>query len=501
MNDYVLDGRYALIERIATGGMGEVWRGTDQILGRPVAIKMLAAMHAEDEQFRARFQAEARYAASLSHPGIARVFDYGEHSPLGGPYLIMELVDGQPLSEILERYHRIDPDVVLDIISQAARALDIAHQAGIVHRDIKPGNLLIMADGTTKITDFGIAKANSMQALQLTATGIVMGTALYVSPEQATGSPLTGSSDIYSLGVVAYECLAGDPPFIADQPLAIAIMHKHDPVPPLPADVPQPVADLVMSMLAKNPDGRPESALHVADRADVIREARQRFGNSGPMTSNLPVVPNFPTSVDNFSGQGATSLDSYNQNPQEERAVGSPPRRRGLVIGGVGLAACGVAAIVAILLTSNHPTSTLPTAGNNSPSPSSSSTSKFVDPTTASLQPSSSTGAGFPGTNLESPSSSASRSASASPKPSQKRSSAAPTTSAPSSPSTSPSAVPSTTPPTPSKSPTSSPTPSVTPTPTPTISASPSVSVTTPPPTSGGGGTGSGGPGGGGKSG
>ena len=159
--DYVLDGRYALIERIATGGMGEVWRGADQILGRPVAIKMLAAMHADDEQFRARFRAEARYASSLSHPGITRVFDYGEHSPLGGPYLVMELVDGQPLSEILERYGRLDPYVVLDIVAQSARALDIAHQAGIVHRDIKPGNLLIMADGTTKITDFGIAKANA----------------------------------------------------------------------------------------------------------------------------------------------------------------------------------------------------------------------------------------------------------------------------------------------------------------------------------------------------
>jgi serine/threonine protein kinase len=193
VNEYVLDGRYALVERIATGGMGEVWRGTDEILGRPVAIKMLSAMHADDEQFRARFRAEARYASSLSHPGITRVFDYGEHSPLGGPYLVMELVDGQPLSEILERYGRLDPNVVLDIIAQSARALDTAHQTGIVHRDIKPGNLLIMADGTTKITDFGIAKANSLQAVNLTATGIVMGTALYVSPEQATGSPVRHS--------------------------------------------------------------------------------------------------------------------------------------------------------------------------------------------------------------------------------------------------------------------------------------------------------------------
>jgi serine/threonine protein kinase len=381
VNAHVLDGRYALVELIATGGMGEVWRGIDQILGRPVAIKMLAAVHADDEQFRARFRAEARYASSLSHPGITRVFDYGERSPLGGPYLVMELVDGQPLSEILERHGRLDPYVVLDIVAQAARALDIAHQADIVHRDIKPGNLLIMADGTTKITDFGIAKANSLQAMQLTATGIVMGTALYVSPEQATGSPLTGSSDIYSLGVVAYECLSGEPPFMADQPLAIAIMHKHEPVPPLPPDVPRPVADLVYAMLAKDAEGRPETAQHVADRADVIREARSRSGQTGPITASLPVVPNFPPPDGNdFYNNGN---DFYNNEP-----VWSPdprPRRRVLVFAGAGLAACGIIAIIVLLLTS----SSTPPAGltgkvghNKSPGQ---SASVAATPTTASL--------------------------------------------------------------------------------------------------------------------
>ena len=351
--DYVLDDRYELIERIATGGMGEVWRGGDQILGRPVAIKMLAAMHADDEQVRARFRAEARYASSLAHPGITRVFDYGEHSPLGGPYLVMELVDGQPLSEILERYGRLDPYVVLDIVAQAARALDAAHRAGIVHRDIKPGNLLIMADGTTKITDFGIAKAN-VQDVNLTATGIVMGTALYVSPEQATGQPLTGSSDVYSLGVVAYECLAGDPPFVAEQPLAIAIMHKHDPVPPLPNDVPRPIADLVYAMLAKNPEDRPESARHVADRAEVIREARNRNGYSGPVTSDFPVVPNFPP---------ATSLDLY-QGAPERLPVSRNPGNRTFLIAGIGAAAIGAAAIVAVLISSNG-SSNLQNVGGN----------------------------------------------------------------------------------------------------------------------------------------
>jgi eukaryotic-like serine/threonine-protein kinase len=418
VNEYVLDGRYALIELIATGGMGEVWRGTDQILGRPVAIKMLAAMHAGDNQFRERFRAEARYAASLSHPGIARVFDYGENSPLGGPYLIMELVDGQPLSEILERYHRIDPDVVLDIVGQAARALEIAHQAGIVHRDIKPGNLLIMADGTTKITDFGIAKANSLQAVHLTATGIVMGTALYVSPEQATGSPLDGLSDVYSLGVVAYECLAGDPPFVADQPLAIAIMHKHDPVPPLPSDIPRPVADLVMAMLAKTPDGRPESAQHVADRAGVIREARRRSGyTTGPITASLPVVPNFPTSVDNF----------YNENQYAERPVGSSPRHRTLLIGGIGLAVCGVAAIIAVLLTTSGAATSSTIAKTTSPTQ---PAHHRGGPTTASLPASAGSGS-YLGTTLETAPGTSAATGSASPTPSQRRSSPTPTASSP----------------------------------------------------------------------
>ena len=347
--DYVLDDRYELIERIAAGGMGEVWRGSDQILGRPVAIKMLAAVHAGDEQFRARFRAEARYASSLAHPGITRVFDYGEHSPLGGPYLVMELVDGQPLSEILERYGRLDPYVVLDIVAQAARALDAAHRAGIVHRDIKPGNLLIMADGTTKITDFGIAKAN-LQDVNLTATGIVMGTALYVSPEQATGQPLAGSSDVYSLGVVAYECLAGDPPFVADQPLAIAIMHKHDPVPPLPSDVPRPVAELVYAMLAKEPGDRPPSARHVADRAEVIRDARGRSGHSGALTADVPVMPSFPP---------ATSLDLYQGAPQRYQGApeGLPGPRgtgsRGFLIAGIGASAIGAVAITFVLISSS----------------------------------------------------------------------------------------------------------------------------------------------------
>ena len=350
MSEYVLDGRYELVERIAAGGMGEVWLAVDRHLGREVAIKLLHSTHAGDEQFRARFRAEARYAGSLSHPGITQVYSYGEHSPLGGPYLVMEYVRGEPLSAILERAGRLPPETTLDIVSQAARALDIAHQSGIVHRDIKPGNLLIMADGTTKITDFGIAKAREWGDPQLTATGIVMGTAMYVSPEQATGSTVTGSSDIYSLGVVAYECLAGQPPFVAEQPLAIAIMHKHDPVPPLPADVPWQVSDLVMAMLAKTPDGRPDTAQHVADRADIIRDARARSGAGYATTANLPVIPDLPP------GEYPTRIDGgYHDDYQDyypERSQPSLFSRHRLAAVGTGVAVCGVGAVVAVLLSS-----------------------------------------------------------------------------------------------------------------------------------------------------
>ncbi len=283
MTDYLLAGRYRLTDRIAAGGMGEVWRGEDQLLNRAVAVKLLPTGRAGDEAFLARFRAEARYAASLSHPGIARVYDYGESSEFGGAYLIMELVRGEPLSAILARAGRLSPDATLDIVSQAARALDAAHQAGIVHRDIKPGNLLVSAGGVTKITDFGIATAvRAAQASHLTETGMVMGTAMYVSPEQATGAPVTAASDIYSLGVVAYECLAGHAPFRANEPLAIAYAHKHAPVPPLPPDVPQPVADLVYDMLGKTPDRRPASVRVVADRADMLRDALAFGGPPGP---------------------------------------------------------------------------------------------------------------------------------------------------------------------------------------------------------------------------
>jgi eukaryotic-like serine/threonine-protein kinase len=350
VSDYLLAGRYRLTDRIAAGGMGEVWRGEDDLLTRSVAVKLLPTGRAGDEAFLARFRAEARYAASLSHPGIARVYDYGESAEFGGAFLVMELVNGEPLSAILARAGRLSPDATLDIVSQAARALDAAHQAGIVHRDIKPGNLLVAAGGTTKITDFGIATAvAAAQAAHLTETGMVMGTAMYVSPEQATGAQVTEASDIYSLGVVAYECLAGHPPFTASEPLAIAFAHKHEPVPALPPDVPQPVSDLVYHMLAKTPAERPASVQVVADRADMLRDA---------LAMRESAAPGYPGATRSDLPAAATGVLSGADGPGTvpPRGHGGPralrrSRRRQLIAAGSTAVLCAAAAAAGLYLT------------------------------------------------------------------------------------------------------------------------------------------------------
>ena len=364
MSDYLLAGRYRLTDRIAAGGMGEVWRGEDSLLTRAVAVKLLPTRRAGDEAFLARFRAEARYAASLSHPGIARVYDYGESAEFGGAYLVMELVNGEPLSAILARAGRLSPDAALDIIGQAARALDAAHQAGIVHRDIKPGNLLVAAGGTTKITDFGIATAvAAAQASHLTETGMVMGTAMYVSPEQATGGHVTNASDIYSLGVVAYECLAGHPPFTASEPLAIAYAHKHEPVPALPPDVPPPVCDLVYHMLAKTPEERPGSVRVVADRADILRDALAMGesadppGYPGATRADLPAAATGALfgGVGGEGGPGGAGGEGGagdGHGPGRPRAAaGRSRRRRQLAAAGSTAVLCAAAAATGLYLT------------------------------------------------------------------------------------------------------------------------------------------------------
>jgi eukaryotic-like serine/threonine-protein kinase len=261
----VVGGRYPLDLRIATGGMGEVWRATDLVLDRPVAVKILKVEYADDAVFWERFRAEAHNMAALRHAGIAQVHDFGQ-TAVGGatvPYIVMEFVPGDPLSAILERQGALSVDRALDLVAQAAEALHAAHEAGVVHRDVKPANLLVTPAGAVKVTDFGIARAGD--ALPLTRTGTVMGTAHYLAPELArsegAASPL---SDVYALGVVLYECLAGRRPFPGDNPVAVALAHLQEEPPELPSWLPEPVRCLVAMTMAKNPMARPASAAELA---------------------------------------------------------------------------------------------------------------------------------------------------------------------------------------------------------------------------------------------
>ncbi|MEC5199477.1 serine/threonine protein kinase [Arthrobacter sp. PL16] len=267
-----LGGRFELTERVAIGGMGEVWKARDQILGRVVAIKILKEEYSGDPAFLNRFRAEARHTALLNHEGIANVFDYGEEG--GSAYLVMELVPGQPLSAVIEKEQVLSPDRTLSIVGQTATALAVAHRQGLVHRDVKPGNILVMPDGRVKITDFGIARLADQ--VPLTATGQVMGTAQYLAPEQATGQPATGSSDIYALGVIGYELLAGRRPFSGESQIAIALAQVNDAPPPLPESIPRPVRALIGSMLAKDPAGRPRDAESLARAVAAIRSGDVR---------------------------------------------------------------------------------------------------------------------------------------------------------------------------------------------------------------------------------
>ena len=258
--------RYRLVKRIATGGMGEVWQAQDEVILRQVAIKILKQQYMGDPDFVERFRTEAKHAAMINHDGIANVYDYGEDD--GSAYLVMELVPGESLSSILEREKTLPEQQVISIIAQTALALDAAHREGLVHRDVKPGNLLISPDGQVKITDFGIARVANQ--VSLTQTGQVMGTVQYLAPEQATGKPASAAGDIYSLGIVAYEALAGKRPFKGETQMAIAMAQINETPPPLPETIDPKLVRLVMDCMAKKPDQRPSSALALAARAEAL---------------------------------------------------------------------------------------------------------------------------------------------------------------------------------------------------------------------------------------
>jgi len=264
----VLGGRYILDERIGIGGYGEVWRATDTVLSRPVALKLLHQRHAEQAETVARFRSEAQHAAALSHENIAQVYDYGEAAGGQPPYLVMELVTGASLETLLED-GPLDATRTMDIVAQAAAGLQTAHAAGMIHRDVKPGNLLLDQSGTVKITDFGLA--HTVGSVSVTASGELVGTPGYLAPERAVGDGAGPASDLYSLGIVAYECLAGARPF-SGTPLEVALAHRDRPLPPLPVSVATDVAAFVMRLAAKDPASRPGDAAEVTAWAGLLRD-------------------------------------------------------------------------------------------------------------------------------------------------------------------------------------------------------------------------------------
>lgn len=273
-----LGERYTLVRRIAMGGMGEVWVARDEKLAREIAVKVLREEYTGNEDFLRRLRTEARNSSTLVHPNIAQMFDYGEEN--GAGYLVMELVLGEPLADLLEREPVLPPARLLPILAQTARGLHAAHLAGVVHRDVKPGNILLEHSGTVKITDFGVSVAQNQ--VPMTATGMVMGTAQYLSPEQAVGQSATGASDIYALGVVAYEATAGRRPFTGRTPVDIAIAHVNAPVPLLPTSVHPGLSETITQMLEKDPAQRISSADQLARHLDVLAAeiAEDPFGSS-----------------------------------------------------------------------------------------------------------------------------------------------------------------------------------------------------------------------------
>jgi serine/threonine protein kinase len=320
----LLGGRYTLIQRIAFGGMGEVWAASDAVLGRTVAVKLLHPALSHDSGFAERFRAEARHTAGLAHPNIAAVFDYGEDD--GTAYLVMERVVGQPLSQVIAERAPLPAKETTAILVQAAAALQAAHQGGVVHRDVKPANILVTPDGTVKLTDFGISRADA--SAPLTQTGQFLGTAEYLSPEQALGGPATAASDIYALGVVGYEMLTGLRPFDAGSVVATALAHVNRPAPLLPDTVPVRIRDVISAALAKDPADRPASA---ADMARALGMPVASLGASPPPPATDPRSTTSPPTLV-MAGQTRPlpvqrTAETSDRSDGEGSASGIPDRR------------------------------------------------------------------------------------------------------------------------------------------------------------------------------
>ncbi len=282
VENVILSGRYRLQERLATGGMGTVYSGVDERLGRRVAVKLLKEDLAGDPRFVERFRREARAVAALSHPNIASVFDYGEE---GSHFIVMELVDGRDLARVLSEDGRLDPERTIAIGTQVLDALQHAHDAGVVHRDVKPGNVIIGHSNRVKVTDFGIARA--LGDSTLTATGSVLGSAHYVAPEQAEGKSTSPQTDIYSTGIVLYEMLTGELPFTGESPLQVALRQVSDPMAAPSAinkDVPAGLDAVVATATAKDPGDRFASA------AAMSSALHSSLGAAFPAAADAPTA-------------------------------------------------------------------------------------------------------------------------------------------------------------------------------------------------------------------
>ncbi|SFP68824.1 serine/threonine protein kinase [Geodermatophilus dictyosporus] len=324
----MLGDRYELSGLIASGGMGQVWRATDLLLHRPVAVKVLRSEYTGDPTFLARFRAEAQHAAALSHPNIAAVYDYGETEAADTgerlAYLVMELVEGRPLSTLLRQEGALDTATTLSVLGQTAAALAEAHRAGLVHRDVKPGNILVRPDGSVKITDFGIAW--SAGSVPLTQTGQVIGTPQYISPEQAEGHLATPASDVYGLGLVGYECLTGHPAFDGDNAITIALKQLRSDPEPLPDTLPGDVRTLIRRALAKDPAAR------MADGAAFVAAVEDARAGRLPADFAAPLAAPAPAAVPAAAPSPAPAVDPGPATQAAPAPAGSPrsgaaPRR------------------------------------------------------------------------------------------------------------------------------------------------------------------------------
>ncbi|MEV4410817.1 protein kinase [Catellatospora sp. NPDC049609] len=370
----VLAGRYLLEQRVGSGGMGEVWRAVDQVLGRTVAVKCLLDGRPDEPSFVAQFRAEARIMATISHPGVVEVHDFGD-DPAAGVYLVMKYIDGESLAQTLARVGRLSPEATMRLVADAAEALHAAHEKGVTHRDVKPGNLLLRPDGSALVTDFGIAR--SAGATGYTATGSLTGTAGYIAPERALGRPATPASDVYALGIVAYRCLSGRLPFAGDNVVEIALRHVHDEPAPLPPDVPADVRAIVERAMAKDPAMRPSAA-------ELARQARRVPAQEPPRPVPPTATAPSPDPSVTTRPQAMVPVPTHNR-----AAAGVRRGRRRLVAAGACVAVAVLATVGIVLSRPTDPSpqslATSPVAGT--PSPAADGGVTTADATTAPPSP------------------------------------------------------------------------------------------------------------------